>query len=100
VVRDRLNLADAEQALRLERVRTANGTPYAYEIDHLPYPRASGVYQRVKEVAEGSLYRLMVSEGLVPYIAEQSIASGVAGEREAELLHIPINGAPLALHNL
>lgn len=92
-VRDHLKLADEEQALRLERVRTADGAPCAYEIDYLPYPRASGVYQRAKEVAEGSLYQLMISEGLSPYLAEQTIKCGVAGEREAELLQIPANEA-------
>lgn len=94
-VRNRLKLADEEQVLRLERVRTADGTPCAYEIDYLPYPRSSGVYQRAKEAADGSLYTLMISEGLSPYIAEQAIKGGVASEREAELLRVPASEAGL-----
>jgi GntR family transcriptional regulator len=90
VVREHLKLADEEQVVRLERVRTANGEPCAYEVDFLPYPRASGIYQRAKEVAEGSLYALMTSEGLSPYVAEQAIKGGIASEREAELLQIPV----------
>ncbi len=90
-VREQLKLADEDQALRLERVRTADGTPCAYEIDYLPYPRASGVYQRVKEVAEGSLYALMISEGLSPYVAEQTLKGGVASTRESDVLQMAAN---------
>jgi GntR family transcriptional regulator len=87
-VRGQLRLTDEEQVVRLERLRTANETPIAYEIDYLPYPRAGGVYQRAKETAEGSLYTLMTSEGLHPYIAEQTLKADVASARESELLRI------------
>ena len=85
-IRQRLRLTDEEQIVRLERLRTADSTPIAYEIDYLPYPRASGVYQRAKEVAEGSLYQLMTSEGLSPYIAEYAVTGEKASAREYELL--------------
>lgn len=87
-VREHLKLADEDQVTRLERVRTADGTPCAHEVDYLPYPRASSIYQRAKEVSEGSLYALMIAEGLGPYVAEQTIGGGVAGAREAELLQV------------
>jgi GntR family transcriptional regulator len=85
-VREQLRLTDAEQVIRLERLRTANDTPFAYQISYLPYPRAEGVYQRAKELADGSLYGLMAAEGLNPYIAEQTIRSDQASARESELL--------------
>lgn len=85
-VRTQLQLADAEQVLRLERLRTADSAPCAYEIDYLPYPRANGIYSRVKEAAEGSLYTLMATEGLSPYVAEQSFKGALPTAREAELL--------------
>lgn len=88
LVREQLKMADEEQILRLERLRTADGVPCAYEVDYLPYPRASGVYQRVKEVAEGSLYALMVSEGMGPYVAEQTLKAGVSNAREADVLRV------------
>ncbi len=97
-VRERLKLADEEQVVRLERIRTANGLPCAYEIDYLPYPRSSGIYQRAKEVAEGSLYVLMTSEGLSPYVAEQTIRGGTASKREAELLKIAASEPGLRDH--
>lgn len=87
-VRDRLKLADEDQLMRLERVRTADGMPCAHEVDYLPYPRASSIYQRAKEASEGSLYALMIAEGLGPYVAEQTIKGGVASTREAELLQV------------
>src|SRR5205085_11725065 len=64
IVREQLGLTDIEQAIRLERLRTADGIPVAHEIDYLPYPRASGIYERAKEVADASLYSLMAAEGL------------------------------------
>jgi GntR family transcriptional regulator len=96
-VRKQLVLTDTEQAIRLERLRTSDGSPIALEIDYLPYPRAAGIYQRTKEVKDGSLYSLMISEGLTPYIAEQKLFAGNASEREAELLHLEPGEAGLRL---
>src|SRR5579875_1543740 len=76
-VRERLRLLDEEQAIRLVRVRTADDVPIAYEVDYLPYPRATGIYQRAKELGEGSLYSMMASEGLTPYIAEQNVKAAL-----------------------
>ena len=90
-IRQQLRLIDSEQAVRLERLRTADGTPIAYEIDYLPYLRATRVYERAKEVAEGSLYTLMNDEGLSPFIAEQLLKGDRASTREAELLRIEPN---------
>src|SRR6266851_1494899 len=87
-VRERLHLTDAEQVFRLERLRTADGALVAHQVSYLPYPRAEGVYQRAKELADGSLYSLMASEGLNPYVVEQTIKSDQASPRESELLHM------------
>src|SRR6266571_2713777 len=42
-VREQLRLTDEEQVIRLERLRTADDEPVAYEVAYLPYPRAGGV---------------------------------------------------------
>jgi len=94
-VRKQLSLIDTEQTIRLERLRTANDIPISYEVDYLPYPRAASIYQRAKELSDGSLYNLMNSEGLNPYIVEQKIRVGTATVREAELLRIPPGEAGL-----
>jgi GntR family transcriptional regulator len=96
-IRQRLHLADAEQAIRLERLRTANGTPFAYQVTYLPYPRAESIYQKVKELADGSLYTLMITEGLRPYLAEQTVKVDFASPRESELLHTQPKEAGLRL---
>lgn len=94
-VRKQLALIDTEQAIRLERLRTADDIPIAYEVDYLPYPRAASIYQRAKELSDGSLYNLMNSEGLNPSIVEQKIRAGIVTVREAELLRIPPGEAGL-----
>ena len=96
-VRKRLGLADEEQVIRLERLRTADDLPIAHEIDYLPHPRASSIYKRAKEVADGSLYSLMASEGLTPYLAEQTLQADTASGREAELLHMQTSEPGLRL---
>lgn len=87
-VREQLRLTDEEQVVRLERLRTADDEPLAYEVNYLPYPRAASVYQRAKEAGDGSLYGIMSSEGLEPYIAEQTFKAGAAQEREADVLRV------------
>ncbi len=87
-VRNRLRLNDEDQVVRLERLRLADDTPVALEIDYLPHPRAANIYQRAKETAEGSLYSLMASEGMHPYITEQSFKGDNPSHRETALLHI------------
>ncbi|GHO45329.1 GntR family transcriptional regulator [Ktedonospora formicarum] len=90
-VREQLRLTDEEQVVRLERLRTANDEPIAYEVNYLPYPRAASVYQRAKEVADGSLYHLMSTEGLAPYMVEHAFRGDSPTSREAELLHLKEN---------
>jgi GntR family transcriptional regulator len=87
-MRRQLQLTDTEQLIRFERLRTVDGTPVAYEIDYLPYPHAAAIYERAREVAEGSLYSLMAAEGLTPFIIEQKLSADRANRREAELLNI------------
>lgn len=96
-VREQLRLTDEEQVVRLERLRTADDQSIAYEVDYLPYPRAASIYQRAKETAEGSLYALMATEGLHPYIAEHTFKAGKPSEREAEILRIDPNAPGIRL---
>jgi GntR family transcriptional regulator len=96
-MRRQLRLADEEQVVRLERLRSADGQFIAYEVDYLPYPRAISIYMRAKELAEGSLYHVMASEGLTPAIAEQSIKADKTTSREADLLGVPAGEAVLRL---
>ncbi len=96
-MRRQLRLADEDQLVRLERLRSADGQFIAYEVDYLPYPRAISIYMRAKELAEGSLYQVMASEGLTPAIAEQSIKADKTTSREADLLGVPAGEAVMRL---
>jgi len=78
-------------------LRSADGQFIAYEVDYLPYPRAISIYMRAKELAEGSLYQVMASEGLIPAIAEQSIKADKTTSREADLLGVPAGEAVMRL---
>ncbi len=72
-MRRQLGLADEEQVVRLERLRSADGQFIAYEVDYLPYPRATSIYMRAKELAEGSLYQAPsnLSRPIRPPLARQ-----------------------------
>jgi GntR family transcriptional regulator len=96
-VRERLRLSDEEQVVRLERLRQADDVPVALEIDYLPHPRAANIYARAKETAEGSLYSVMTSEGMHPYINEQTFKGDMPTQREAELLRIDADKPGLRL---
>lgn len=96
-LRTRLQLAEEEQLIRLERVRTADRMPIAYEVDYLPHPRASVLYQQAKEVASGSLYAHLCAEGLIPAFAERTIIGAGAASREAALLQIAEGEAGLCV---
>src|SRR6266852_3514872 len=80
-------LTSFTEAMR-RRGKRADGALAAHQVSYLPYPRAEGVYQRAKELADGSLYSLMAAEGLNPYVVEQTIKSDQASTRESELLHM------------
>src|SRR2546423_7004360 len=90
-VREQLRLTDTEQAIRLERLRSADGTMVAYGVDYLPYPRAAGIYERAKEIADGSLYSLMAAERISPFIAEQKLQADGGSSREAELFRLVVD---------
>jgi GntR family transcriptional regulator len=96
-VRSKLQLTDTEQAIRLERLRTADGILVAHEIVYLPYPRAAAVYTRAKEAATGSLYVLMTSEGLKPHTVEQKLRADLPTVRETEMLTLSQNEPGLRL---
>ncbi len=98
-VREQLRLTDEEQVVRLERLRTADAIPVAYELNYLSHPRAAMVYQRARETAQGSLYHLMASEGLCPSLAEHVFKADRATAHEAEVLRIEQNQPGLRLQS-
>lgn len=90
-----LGLRRGEPVLYLKRLRLADGTPMALEINHLPMLRLPGLEELPEEVLEGSLYQLLAGRwGRRPTRATQTLEACRAGPEQASLLGVE-PGAPL-----
>lgn len=90
-----LGLDEGAEALRLERVRLANGEPLAIELLYLDRARFGELDALLD--ASGSLYELLRSRyGVELAWGEETIEARAASEREADLLGLPM-GAPVLL---
>lgn len=90
-----LGLGAADEVLRIERLRLADGDPIAIEVLYLNAARFDGITSALGE--SGSLYQLLYSDyGVELASAEETIEAVVAGPREVELLG-SWPGAPLLL---
>jgi len=68
-----LDLTEGDAVIRIERVRTADGTPMALETTNLPHARFPDLLERMTE--SDSLYELLASVyGVRPENAEQTVA--------------------------
>lgn len=74
------------EAVRVERLRTADGEPMAIEASHLCF---AGCRALADEDLSGSLYALLSQKyGVVPTRARQRLVAAVADRRESEILGI------------
>lgn len=90
-----LGLAEESEILRVERVRLVDDEPVALENVALDATRFGGLEGALG--ASGSLYELLETRFAVRLgSAEETIEAVPAGEREADLLGIPV-GAPVLL---
>lgn len=90
--KEKLKLADGEQALRMERIRYADNVPISFEVATVP---EALVQQFSKAEVTSSLYRTLERKaGLTLGGAEQTITAQTASERIAEFLAIK-RGAPI-----
>lgn len=78
-----LGISEQDEALHLERVRSARGEPIARMQNFLP----AGLIEPTDELLEErGLYQLLRSAGVQLHAAQQSIGARVAAEADAELL--------------
>lgn len=90
-----LEIEPQTPALRIDRVRTADGRPMAYEHAFLPADRFPGLED--ENLEDASLYELMARRWNVSLRdAEQTVAAVSLSEDEAELLQVPV-GQPAFL---
>jgi GntR family transcriptional regulator len=80
-----LRLRPGQSVVRVERLRTADGTPMAYEVGHYPSVLFPGLLQREL----GSLYDVFASEyGVVVSSGEQTVRAESADAHQARILGI------------
>jgi GntR family transcriptional regulator len=80
-----LRIRPGQSVIRVERLRTADGTPMAYEVGHYPSMLFPGLLQREL----GSLYDVFASEyGVVVSSAEQTVRAESADAHQAQVLGI------------
>ncbi|MGD9736492.1 MAG: GntR family transcriptional regulator [Solirubrobacterales bacterium] len=94
-VAEMLRLADGEDVIHLERVRSINGDPWVVTSTYLPAPLCADVLDY--DMRERSLYATLEHElGLRLDHGHRTIEAALASERHAALLGIPV-GAPVLL---
>jgi GntR family transcriptional regulator len=80
-----LRIRPGQSVVRVERLRTADGTPMAYEVGHYPSMLFPGLLQREL----GSLYDVFASEyGVVVSSGEQTVRAESADAHRARILGI------------
>jgi GntR family transcriptional regulator len=85
-VAEALQLAAGAPAVRVERLRQADGVPMAVEHAYLAFP---GCEKLLDEDLTGSLYQLLKARyGILPTCAEQHIDVGIAKQPERDLLEL------------
>jgi GntR family transcriptional regulator len=80
-----LRIRSGQSVVRVERLRTADGSPMAYEVGHYPSALFPGLLQREL----GSLYDVFASEyGVVVSSGEQTVRAESADAHQAQILGI------------
>jgi GntR family transcriptional regulator len=80
-----LGIRPGHPVIRVERLRTAEGTPMAYEVGHYPSVLFPGLLQREL----GSLYDVFANDyGVVVTSGEQTVRAESADARQARILGI------------
>lgn len=89
-----LDLRPGEQALLLERLRTAGGEPMCHELGVFP-GRFSDVL--TKSDLTGSIHEAFSTIGVVPYSTFRTVRAVVAHPQECRLLGLPENSPALEI---
>jgi GntR family transcriptional regulator len=93
-----LEIAPSASVALIERVRTADGEPMAFERAHLPANRFPGVEEA--DFAGGSLFEVLAEYGVALRDANQRVVAVAIGGEEAELLRVREGQPGLLFHTL
>ncbi|MCJ8298086.1 MAG: GntR family transcriptional regulator [Pseudomonadales bacterium] len=90
-----LKLTEADEVVRLYRLRTADGQPMALELASLPRKFLDNPF-----AISASLYQTLAENGFRPVKALQKIRATSIDAKRAELLNIEVNSAVLYIERL
>ena len=91
---ERLSIKPGQLVFCLNRLRLANAEPLAIEFSQLNFPGCEKLLE--EDLEHNSLYQLLEKKYGVPLMeAKQELEAGLAGNREAQILHIPVGSAVL-----
>jgi GntR family transcriptional regulator len=93
-----LEIAPSASVALIERVRTADGEPMAFERAHLPADRFPGVDEA--DFARGSLFEVLATYGVALRDADQRVLAVAIGGEEAGLLGVREGQPGLLFHTL
>jgi GntR family transcriptional regulator len=92
---DLLGIRPGGRALRIHRLRLADGEPMSIDMSHLPAPRFPGLSKQLER--HSSLYETLAEAyGVEPAEGEETIETVLAGPNDARLLGVDV-GLPLLL---
>lgn len=94
-----LGTSPGDPVAEFERVRTADGTPMAFERVYLPAGRLPGIEEA--DLTDGSLFELLASRyGIELTDADQRVVAVQIADEEAELLDVEEGAPGLRFHTL
>lgn len=94
---EKLELAENQKILRMERIRFADDEPICFEVAALPFDMVADYRQ---SQVTTSLYQTLADDGLRIGRAQQTVSATVASERIAELLKVKRGSAILMLRQV
>jgi GntR family transcriptional regulator len=89
-----LGLSEADDLIRIHRLRTADEEPMCLETSYLPKDYVPWLLE--EDLESGSLYRALENHGIGLVKAEEHLEATVVRETESELLTVPV-GYPALL---
>jgi GntR family transcriptional regulator len=89
IVARELGIDLGDPVVLVERIRTADGEPMAYERAYLPAKRFAGLEE--EDLSGKSMYELLQSRwGIRLHDARQRVTAVALNDEEAKLLHVPV----------
>lgn len=93
ITAERLRVEPGHHVFRLQRLRLADGQPLAMESSYLTFRGCETLAEQ--DLERNSLYHVLEARYNIPLLdADQEMEAGLAGEDEAQRLHIAI-GSPV-----